>query len=696
MNSLTDIYFRLSGKIIVDPSEDTLSADKMATVMKNLSTYGYGLAPSMIQALSDKTIVNFHNVADHMLKTLLGADKHWNPMYPNFPSQVMEMSEAELFLNAVQNYHSSIGLGENWLPSYDKDERPPLADDFEKMKWIELGTMDDFRSVLKTHLASSTEYTPLFRDDIAFLMEEEGSVLAECLPDEFTNKENMAFMVKLLASRGKDFSTFSKTATDVLRIAVALSDGDISLADNTRFRNFKRAERRMLLSMLDRCSNLEEDMLRHRGKWIRLGEYLHPREYSRFSNANRAFHTLRNDPSSIETFNSKTERLLKLGNVREVCDHLKARPSEFARRLNALLSMKKDSEYVIKAFANVARKVSEKVLLEILSYFSSRDVKDLRVFFPKGQIGKAQCIGDQRVELPTSIRTRMTKVINDALLLKYSEKDPLGKVYIDPRLENYIVPFANRSASKALITHTRGSKLDLGATKTVRFFLWWKNLAGRKNRGSMGQDYDSRVDVDLSAAFFNPDWSHHSHVSYTNLRGRGIQAHHSGDITNAPKGACEFIDVDIDSAITGGARYLAMCVYSFSGQPFSVMPECFVGWMERSCPDSGEVFEAKTVKNRVDLDTEAQCVVPMVIDLYEGNVIWMDLALNHQYALHNVEMTKNKVSMLGKALTEMKKPDMYTLISLNAQARGEIVDDPEEADIEFGLPRVRPEDYECL
>jgi hypothetical protein len=686
MHSLLDIYFRLTGKFIIEPSETTLSADKMATVMKNLSTYGYGLSPSLIQALSNTT----------MLKTMLGADKKWDPMYPNFPAQVMEMSEAELYLNAVQHYHSTYGLGENWLPSYDKDARHPLGEieDIEKIKWIELGTMEDFCSVIKTHLASSTEYTPLFKEDLESLLEEEGPVLMDCFPNTFSNKENMAFVVKLLASKGKDFSEFAKTATDVLRIAVALSDGDISLADKTRFRNFKRAERRMLLSMLDRCGNLEEDMLRHRGKWLRLGEYLHPREYKRFENANRAFDALRNNPSSIETFNSKTERLLKLGNVKEVCDHLKARPSEFARRLNNLLSMKTDSEYVTKAFSEVAEKVSEKILLEILSYFSSRDVKELRVFFPKGQIGKAQCIGDQRVELPISVRTRMTTVINNALLSKYSEKDPLGKVYIDPRLENYVVPFANRSASKALVTHTRGSKLDLDATKTVRFFLWWKNLSRNKGRGDY--DYGSQVDVDLSAGFFNPDWSHHSHVSYTNLRGKGIHACHSGDITNAPQGACEFIDVDIDSAIRGGARYLAMCVYSFSGQPFSDMPECFVGWMERSQPQSGEVFEAKTVKNKVDLTTEAQCVVPMVIDLYEGNVIWMDLTIGSPSAMHNIEMTKNKVSMMGKALTEMKKPDMYTLIALHAQARGEIVDCPDEADIEFCPPRVRPEDYECL
>ena len=95
-----------------------------------------------------------------------------------------------------------------------------------------------------------------------------------------------------------------KTATDVLRLSVAMSDGDVSLGDKTHFKKFSRPERKMILGMLDTIDTPLEDMKRHRTKWLRLGEKLHPGEYkNRFTNASHIFHILRNRPETIETFN---------------------------------------------------------------------------------------------------------------------------------------------------------------------------------------------------------------------------------------------------------------------------------------------------------------------------------------------------------------------------------------------------------
>ena len=53
----------------------------------------------------------------------------------------------------------------------------------------------------------------------------------------------------------------------MLRLAVALSNGDVSLAMKARFKSFKRPERRLLMSLLCLVNNLEEDMLRHKEAW---------------------------------------------------------------------------------------------------------------------------------------------------------------------------------------------------------------------------------------------------------------------------------------------------------------------------------------------------------------------------------------------------------------------------------------------
>lgn len=95
--------------------------------------------------------------------------------------------------------------------------------------------------------------------------------------------------------------------------------------------------------------------------------------------------------------------------------------------------------------------------------------------------------------------------------------------------------------------------LDLalpGAGDTVRSFIWWR-------------DGEERTDLDLTASLYDADFGHLEDVAYYNLKTYG--GHHSGDIIAAPKGASEFIDIDITKAAARGARYVAMAVNVYSG-----------------------------------------------------------------------------------------------------------------------------------
>ena len=88
---------------------------------------------------------------------------------------------------------------------------------------------------------------------------------------------------ELLSRTGFGFDWVAQnlaTATDVLRLAVAMSDGDVSLAEPTKFRSFCRSERRMLLRLTGHSGDPTADMLRWKERWKRLGEKLHPGDYS--------------------------------------------------------------------------------------------------------------------------------------------------------------------------------------------------------------------------------------------------------------------------------------------------------------------------------------------------------------------------------------------------------------------------------
>jgi len=197
---------------------------------------------------------------------------------------------------------------------------------------------------------------------------------------------------------------------------------------------------------------------------------------------------------------------------------------------------------------------------------------------------------------------------------------------------------------------------------------------------------------------YDNDWKYKEHISYTNLRSTTYKAAHSGDITSAPNGACEFIDIDIDSFVEYGGRYVVMNVLSFTNQPFTDMPECFAGWMMRQKPKSGEIFDPKTVQDKFDITADTRITIPVILDLVEREVIWADVALKSNPNYHvNVEGNKKGIAIMGKALTSLKKPTLGELFALHVEARGERVETVEEADLVISMDGdITPFDAETI
>jgi hypothetical protein len=149
-------------------------------------------------------------------------------------------------------------------------------------------------------------------------------------------------------------------------------------------------------------------------------------------------------------------------------------------------------------------------------------------------------------------------------------------------------------------------------TRFIRLFLWWKNGC-------------ERTDIDLSAAFFDANFVFKQTVAYYNLRDFG--GYHSGDIVDAPDGASEFIDLDLNALLDKGIRYVVTSINSYTQQPYCDLPECFAGWMARADVASGEVFEPRSVVDRLDVASDTKICLPFLMDLQQRRVVWADLGL---------------------------------------------------------------------
>lgn len=693
------IYLRRKNKVYLTEGANKLPANYIATILKNIDSLGYTFSGKLIErlgTLSEKEITAFYKQLVTDLKEMVGAKVKHEPMYPNFPKQVMEMSESELYFNAMMHYFGD-WIGVRIMPKYEKEERMPLLDKVD-LKVIDLGSEEEFKGLCRNLIGASTSISASDKEDVAWYVEAYKDTIEELLPNEIPHKENLSYTTGLLLKHTNAgtavLDKYFKTATDVLRLATAQSEGDVSLAENTKFRNFKRKERRLLLGLLENCKSITEDMLRHKKRWIRLGERLHPGEYKkRYPKCAEAFDILRND-KAFSTFNGRVEAALEKEQWDVAIDLLKTRPGDFARRLDHLLrNVKTEWTTVTDVFEGVADKVATPVLLQVLKHFKHRnEPKELRTVFPKGNTAKVQALTNELPHIVKKARLAIVDICENTLIARFKDLPELGKVYLDEDLKNYIVPFSQRSASKALRTVVRGSRIampELG--DTIRFFLWWKE-------GKVGDKETGRVDIDLSAVMYDEEWNYKEHISYTNLKSAKYGAAHSGDITSAPDGACEFIDLDIPSILKYGGRYVVMSLNSFTGQYYCNMPECFGGWMMRQEPQSGEIFEPKTVLDKIDVTANTKICIPVILDLQEREVLWADLALtsNPNYR-NNVEGNKKGMVLMGKAMTTLVKMNLHELFTLHIAARGSLVETIEEADTVFAKDKgITPFDIETI
>lgn len=347
----------------------------------------------------------------------------------------------------------------------------------------------------------------------------------------------------------------------------------------------------------------------------------------------------------------------------------------------------KQQLHIIDEFLSVSEKISTRVLLQLLGHLSRRKINaNKRVVFPKGNTQKAVVLRQTLEALDSASVEALNVGIKAVLTTKFSQLDNLGKVWLDSNLMDCPLPSQQRSASEGLINVARGTRLpiaDAHEKNTLRFFIYW-----------VGKD------IDLSATFHHADFSVMEQVSYTRLRLKDFKAYHSGDITSAPKGASEFIDVTIDGALKKGARYLTMNVLVYSGPTFDKHEECFAGWMMREKPNSNEVFDAKTVEQKIDVRAKSRNVIPVVFDLLERKAIWTDISTSRSVfnGGNNVESNQASIQETLEAVIDAKhKLSLYELFELHANARGQLVDTPEEADKIYGVENgVTPFDINLI
>ena len=695
-NSINSIALRHFNGIYIAKNTDnnineTLSIEELATLIKKFEGYGYIFSKELAIAISKEE----RNVIIDKLKSVIKviedfkSDKNYTVFYKNFPDEVINMNEIDLYINQILHY---------WIGYLPSNSENIIKEDVEPSKLVkarELNLIDDemIEKLFVDLLSSNVTLSEQYLDDVCVLTNNKSIKELEKYMEYIQMKETLTTVSSyILKKEGVLIGNF-KTATDILRLIAKISADELN-NKHIHFAYFSRTELSQLMTKLENLQNPMPDIKRYSKPWHTFFKlYAKKINFNKYPKVRKAVDMLFGDISYM------TER----GKINEQINRLPAMSEEeldnfvkeytvfygdYIRGILSLLNKAKENQYekLLLGLENCVTKVNTRILFQLYDRVINLQEKDKtvpRLVNSKGKWRKLR----ESISLSDELLNRVLQIVEDGIKTQLKEKENLGKVFIDEDYKNIMLTTSEKDSNVSLRPMTRGSRIKFNPNAEVlRFFVAWKNL-DEKTLKELTPMY-SRVDVDLSALSFDKDFKFKRVVAYYNQKEMGFAF--SGDITDAPEGALEYIDIlDLEKLKKKGDRYILMQIRSYNGYTFEEINSVYAGVMELTS------IEAKEKKNMYSTAiTEGFQIVSserttntILVDLVKFEYVWLDMNMDaYKLGVFQNALNCEEIPYLNDMLRYFSRKQyitMYDLLKLNADVRGVLTKDKKEADVIF-------------
>ena len=710
-NSINSIALRHFNGIYIAKNtnnniNETLSIEELATLIKKFEGYGYIFSKELAIAISKEE----RNVIIDKLKAVIKviedfkSDKNYTVFYKNFPDEVINMSEVDLYINQILHY---------WIGYLPSNNENIIKEDVEPSKLVkarELNLIDDemieklFIDLLSSNVTLSEQYL----DDVCVLTNNKSIKELEKYMEYIQMKETLTVVSSyILKKEGVLIGNF-KTTTDILRLIAKIS-GDELNNKHIHFAYFSRTELSQLMTKLENLQNPMPDIKRYSKPWHTFFKlYAKKINFHKYPKVRNAVDMLFGDISYMTERGKINEKIKRLPimSEEELDNFVKEYIvfyGDYVREILSLLNKANENQYekLLIGLENCVTKVNTRILFQLYDRIINLKAKDKTVPRLVNSKGKWRRLKES-ISLSDELLNRVLQIVEDGIKTQLKEKENLGKVFIDEDYKNIMLTTSEKDSNVSLRPMTRGSRIKFNPNAEVlRFFVAWKNL-DEKTLKELNTAYSkldektlkeltpmySRVDVDLSALTFNENLEFNDVVAYYNQKKSGFAF--SGDITNAPEGALEYIDVfDLERLKKKGNRYILMQIRSYNGYTFEEINSVYAGVMELTS------IEAKEKKNMYSTAiTEGFQIVSserttntILVDLKNYEYIWLDMNMDsYKLDIFQNALNYEEIPYLNDMLRYFSRKQyitMYDLLKLNADVRGVLTKDKKEADVIF-------------
>lgn len=663
-------------------SDENVSNEIFATVLKKFEGYGYTFDKELAKTLYALNTEKLKKISDTFLEVVrkFKSDNAYTVFYRNFPEEVVNLSEMETYF--LQFMHYLIGyLPEDSEVTESEENIETEPSEFVKLSHLKVVGETEMFDLLKNLLSSNVTLSKTNLKDVLTLLKYCDEKETKELMKQIKMKETLMTIAKVQFEKtGSTYAEFS-TATDVLRFIAFLSGEELN-SKFIAFKYFKRPELNMLVSKLENVNYLLDDMKRYRKLWRKFflmnGNRISFEKYPKVKQAADMLFGKFSHITKKGKFELSRSRMNKMSDTEfeEFLSSFSKYSGDYIRNLLSLVNRISEErvEKVLKYFLDAAKEANTRLLFQVCDrILNVKGGEAGRVVNAKGN----WLVLEETINISDTVLQKTAEAVSCAILEKLSEKEPLGKVWIDESYQNIAMTTSEKDSNSSLRPLTRGSVIPYSSeVDTLRFFVAWKNFKG------------NRVDLDLSAVKFDADFNHLGELAYYSHNQKGMAF--SGDITDAPQGALEYIDIfDIEKVKEDGTRYILMTVRSYNGYTYKEMGTAYAGVLELSKKEAKDKknLYSSAVRHGFSLSSNTQTVNTIIVDLEKSEYVWLDMNLptNRERQTSNY-LTNAQIASLKDLLNyfvKKEKVSMYQLLMLNAIACGEVAENAEDADVVF-------------
>lgn len=631
----------------------------IGTLLNNLAYYGYmlsGEAFAKIQTLSKHEIGQLWNDIEPSLKDITGANRNMEQfvVYKNFPNEVLEMSQAEYWIKQAFMY---FGFANEY---FTQTEEVRLEhNEKNNLKVLSLSSDNTLHNIFDSLLKNTARWTVLQKNHAEELIE----LLSINSLDvsTFNFKENAISLIKYcIETHPKSINISIHDATDVLRLAIALSNGDISLRQKSKIKNFKRSERKLFLMLLNNSNNLLADISLRPEMWKKFLVQLHPGDYN-FTNVTKAYDSLYN--KKYQTFNSTIENGI-INNDHLMLKFLSQRPGEFVRRFHKVYNV--FGKKAITAFVKIMPQLKVSQLLKLNSYLLTINSRHSLIFPPRGNWNRAQLVDNVKNKIQSEDIILLTTKIQKQIGQRINSVYPQGF-----KLDSEINNIKLQTNDQELATYGRGTVFSI--PENIQFIRTASYWAQKSNHNTW---------FDNGWNFFNENWQSIGTCCWNATTFDG--ATFSGDPTNSKelKGrACQMIDLDINTLLNNGVRYAVWNILCYSNIPFSEAEEVLATMQMGEDPQKGNLYEPNRANFVFPVTGDNKTKYIAYLDLLTRQIVYMDA--NLYGSVSSAILNSKSLEKMMPAFVEYLEtlPSVFDLFSCGKRGTIPIVYSDKDIDI---------------